>query len=156
ALVFWSRDPDGTQHNQGDSLNSVSPGINGPTSAAAIRNADDNLKQLLDALEALGLAADTDVVIAADHGFSTISKESATSEAAKGQYADVPKGFLPPGFLAVDLAKGLGLPLFDPDAKNAPVADNAYPKTRGNGVIGQDPTHPVVVVAANGGSDLVY
>jgi len=32
VLVFWSRDPDGTQHNHGDSLNSVTPGINGPTS----------------------------------------------------------------------------------------------------------------------------
>src|SRR5262249_1439459 len=29
-LVFWSRDPDGTQHNQGDSLNTLTPGINGP------------------------------------------------------------------------------------------------------------------------------
>jgi len=36
-LVFWSRDPDGTQHNQGDSLNTLTPGINGPTSLAAIR-----------------------------------------------------------------------------------------------------------------------
>src|ERR1700691_1773862 len=40
VLVFWSRDPDGTQHNQGDSLNKLVPGINGPTSLAAIRNAD--------------------------------------------------------------------------------------------------------------------
>ena len=32
AAVYWSRDPDGTQHNQGDSLNKLSPGINGPTS----------------------------------------------------------------------------------------------------------------------------
>ncbi len=31
-VVFWSRDPDGTQHNEGDSLNLLSPGINGPTS----------------------------------------------------------------------------------------------------------------------------
>jgi len=31
-LVFWSRDPDGTQHNQGDSLGRLLPGINGPTS----------------------------------------------------------------------------------------------------------------------------
>jgi len=29
VLVFWSRDPDGTQHNQGDSLNQLVPGING-------------------------------------------------------------------------------------------------------------------------------
>jgi hypothetical protein len=28
----------------------VTPGINGPTSATAIKNADDNLKQLQDAL----------------------------------------------------------------------------------------------------------
>ena len=32
VLVFWSRDPDGTQHNQGDSLGQLVPGINGPTS----------------------------------------------------------------------------------------------------------------------------
>ena len=46
VLVFWSRDPDGTQHNQGDSLNEVTPGINGPTSLAAVKNADDNLEAL--------------------------------------------------------------------------------------------------------------
>ena len=33
--MFWSRDPDGTLHNQGDSLNQLTPGINGPTSLAA-------------------------------------------------------------------------------------------------------------------------
>jgi hypothetical protein len=43
VLVFWSRDPDGTQHFQGDSLNALTPGINGPTSRAALKNADDNL-----------------------------------------------------------------------------------------------------------------
>jgi len=37
VLVFWSRDPDGTQHNQGDSLNTVTPGINGPSTMASIR-----------------------------------------------------------------------------------------------------------------------
>ena len=42
VLVFWSRDPDGSQHNQGDSLNELVPGIDGPTSLAAIRNADDD------------------------------------------------------------------------------------------------------------------
>jgi hypothetical protein len=46
VLVFWSRDPDGTQHFQGDSLGKLVPGINGPTSLASIRNADDNLAQL--------------------------------------------------------------------------------------------------------------
>ena len=43
VMVFWSRDPDGTQHNQGDSLGHLAPGINGPTSLAAVRNADNNV-----------------------------------------------------------------------------------------------------------------
>ena len=46
-MVFWSRDPDGTQHNQGDSLMRLLPGINGPTSLLAMRNADANLARLL-------------------------------------------------------------------------------------------------------------
>jgi predicted AlkP superfamily pyrophosphatase or phosphodiesterase len=71
-LVFWSRDPDGTQHNQGDSLGRLLPGINGPTSLAAIRNADDNLAALLAALKELSLDATTNVIVTADHGFATI------------------------------------------------------------------------------------
>ena len=155
VLVFWSRDPDGTQHNQGDSLLKVEPGINGPTSLAAIKNADDNLAELRAALDELGLSANTDIIVSADHGFSTISKESKTSTAAQVSYADVPEGLLPPGFVAIDLAKALALPLQDPDDKNAPVAPGKYPK-RGNGLIGADAAKPDVVVASNGGSDLVY
>ena len=154
-IVVWSRDPDGSQHNQGDSLNSLTPGINGPTSLAAIRNADDNLRQIVRAVNDLGLGDSTDIIVAADHGFSTISKGSETSAAAKITYPDVPAGFLPPGFLALDLARSLGLPLFNPNDSNARVADDAYPKS-GNGVIGNDPDKPDIVVAANGGSDLVY
>jgi len=123
VLIFWSRDPDGTQHNQGDSLNRLTPGINGPTSLAAIKNADDALAKLRGALEMLGLADTTDL--------------------------------LPPGFLALDLGVALGLPVFDPDAKNAPVAVAQHP-SRGNALIGEDPNVPDIVVAANGGSDLVY
>jgi len=155
VLVFWSRDPDGTQHNMGDSLNTITPGINGPTALAGIKNADNNLAQLRKALEDLGLSASTNVMIAADHGFSTISKESKTSPSAKADYEDTPKDFLPMGFLAIDLAKALDLPLFDPNDKNARVADNAHPKA-GNGLLGQDPAKPDLVVATNGGSDLIY
>ena len=155
VLVFWSRDPDGSQHNTGDSLNTVTPGINGPTSLAGIRNADNNLAQLRKALDDLGLSATTNIMIAADHGFSTISKESKTSPSAKTTYDDTPKDFLPMGFLAIDLAKALNLPLFDPNNKNARIADNAHPRA-GNGVLGQDPAKPDLVVATNGGSDLIY
>src|ERR1700681_2691579 len=155
VLVFWSRDPDGSQHNTGDSLNTVTPGINGPTSLAGIKNADNNLAQLRKALDDLGLSATTNVMIAADHGFSPISKESKTSPSAKATYEDTPKDFLPMGFLAIDLAKALDLPLFDPNDNNARVADNAHPRG-GNGALGRDPAKPDLVVAANGGSDLIY
>jgi predicted AlkP superfamily pyrophosphatase or phosphodiesterase len=155
VLVFWSRDPDGSQHNNGDSLNTITPGINGPTSLAAIKNADNNLAQLRKALDDLGLAATTNIIVAADHGFSTISKESKTSPSAKISYADTPKDFLPMGFLAIDLAKALNLPLYDPNDNNARLADNAHPKA-GNGLLGQDPAKPELVVATNGGSDLIY
>ena len=155
VVVFWSRDPDGTQHNQGDSLGRLIPGINGPTSLAAIKNADDDLARLLDTLKQQGLDGDTDVILTSDHGFSTISKESATSWSATQTYKDVTAALLPPGFVAIDLAHALGLPLYDPDAKAALVPAGAVP-VRSNGLIGSDPAHPVVVVAANGGSDLVY
>ena len=155
VLVFWSRDPDGTQHFQGDSLDALTPGINGPTSLAAIRNADDNLGQIEAALTSLGLAESTDVILTADHGFSTISKESKTSPAAHAHYGDVLPDHLPVGFVALDIAQALGLPLFDPDNKNVQIGAEAHPKA-GNGLIGKDPAHPDVVIAANGGSDLVY
>src|SRR5712671_3740059 len=155
VLVFWSRDPDGTQHNTGDSLNAITPGINGPTSMAGIKNADNNLAQLRKALDDLGLATSTNIIISSDHGFSTISKESKTSPSAKASYGDTPKDFLPMGFVALDLAKALDLPLFDPNDKNAAVGTNAHPKA-GNGVLGKDPTKPDLVVATNGGSDLIY
>ena len=155
VLVFWSRDPDGTQHNQGDSLNQLTPGINGPTSLASIKNADRDLSSIEQALVDLGLADTTDIFVTADHGFATISKESKTSPAARASYPDVPTGFLPPGFLAIDIATALGMPLHDPDAKNVLVARNRHPRLS-NGVIGSDPSKPDVVVAANGGSDLVY
>src|SRR6185437_11264826 len=75
VLIYWSRDPDGTQHNQGDSLNHLEPGINGPTARAAVSDADANLEQILDFLEAdPRLRATTDVLITSDHGFATVSK----------------------------------------------------------------------------------
>ena len=109
-LMFWSRDPDGTQHNQGDSLGRLLPGINGPTSLAAIRNVDDDLAALLAALKELSLDATTNVIVTADHGFATISKESATSFAATQSYKDVPPHLLPPGLSPSISHTGLACP----------------------------------------------
>jgi hypothetical protein len=158
AMVFWSRDPDGSQHNEGDSLGTLTPGINGPTSFAGIANADNDLRALRDALVALGLDGTTDIIVAADHGFSTIAKDSKTSPSTAFSYADVSAGRLPPGFLALDIGKALALPVSDPDHDDSvvhPDLEGKHPSL-GNGLIGYDATKPDVVVAANGGSDLVY
>jgi hypothetical protein len=154
-LVFWSRDPDGTQHNQGDSLNTLMPGINGSTSLAAIRNADDDLARIRASLNELGLLDTTDIIATSDHGFSTISKESQTSSTIKSKFPDALPGHLPFGFVALDLALALNLPLIDPDDGYRTIGDGQHTKS-GNGLIGGDRNKPKVVVAANGGSDLIY
>ena len=151
VIVFWSRDPDATQHGQGDSPLRLVPGINGPTSLAAIRNADDCLARLMTALKEQGLDGTTDIVLTSDHGFSTISKESATSWAATQSYKDVPAGLLPPGFVAIDLAHALGLKLYEANGTEA--APGTHPS---HALIGDDAKKPSVVVAGNGGSDLIY
>jgi len=154
VMVFWSRDPDGTQHNEGDSLNAISPGINGPTSKAAIRNADNDLARLREALKQLGLDKTTDIVVTADHGFSTASKQSVTSPAALLTYRDVPKGFLPPGFLAIDLSQALGLPLHEANGLDVDLKGGFHP--RDGGLLGADGAHPSVIIAPNGGADQIW
>jgi Type I phosphodiesterase / nucleotide pyrophosphatase len=131
------------------------PGINGPTSLASIRNADDDLARLRSSLSELGLLDSTDIIVTADHGFSTISKESQTSSTAKSKFADTLPGHLPLGFVALDLAHALNLPLIDPDDGYKVIGEGQHSKN-GNGLIGGDHNKPKVVVAANGGSDLIY
>ncbi len=127
-LVFWSGEPDETQHAQGDSLNRLTPGINGQTSKSAVQNADRTLKQILDYLDRHPeVRENTNVFVTSDHGFSTVSRRDIdASGRATGSYSatltyvdqsgrqDVQTGHLPPGFLAIDLAHHLNLPLYDP------------------------------------------
>ncbi len=155
ALVYWSRDPDGTQHNNGDSLNTLNPGINGPTSLAAVKNASDNLQALIDTLKALGVYDNTDIFVTADHGFSTISRQSKTSYAATLAFPDdTVKGFLPQGFVAIDLAHALKLPLLD--AYGAPIDYTHHFHTGGVAMLGNDPKNPDVIFVVGGGSDMMY
>jgi arylsulfatase A-like enzyme len=155
VLVFWSRDPDGTQHFNGDSLNTLTPGINGSTSMAGVRNADDDLKALRGALRDLGLDQHTDIVVSADHGFSVAAKTSATSQASKIAYRDVQPSFLPRGYLAIDLAALFKSSLFD--GNGLPIDWRAGEHARTDGqLIGPDAKRPIAAVAANGGSDLIY
>jgi predicted AlkP superfamily pyrophosphatase or phosphodiesterase len=191
ALVFWSRDPDATQHNQGDSLNRLDPGINGPTSRLAIKNADSNLEEILRALNESESTGDTkcgertDVFVTSDHGFATIArreidksgrpiKELLAPEDFPKDNPTTKQGYLPYGFLALDLARSLGLSLFDPSTYDAASAGGSgpfkklnisedhpeYPQ-RGSGLLGDavvksDGSDAKAIVAANGGSDLIY
>ncbi len=155
VMLFWSPDPDSTQHLQVDSPNTLTPGINGASSRAAIAGASSDLQRLRDALTANHLDATTDIVVIADHGFATISKQSQTSYAASLTYRDYPRGQLPPGFLAIDLSHALNMDLFQPNGLAVPL-DQGIPPRFGSAMLGPDFEHPHIVVAANGGSDLIY
>ena len=228
ATVYWSRDPDGTQHNNGDAFNAADPGnnsltigINGPTVKKAVATADANLTQIIAYLKATDdpanpgkkLYDNTDIFVTADHGFATISKQAVgvtfdaagtltyiptksyaatldyyttTTDATTGVVTKTPstivrKGFLPPGFVAIDLAKDLGATLYDSNKLTtpSPTAANINSSTiqyatvdatagqnplNGNGVIGgtgqvvngKIDANTKVLIAANGGSDLIY
>jgi Type I phosphodiesterase / nucleotide pyrophosphatase len=186
VLLFWSRDPDGTQHNQGDSPGELYPGINGESSRLAVHNADDNLRQLIAWLDANPtIKANTDVFVTSDHGFATISRREigrtgrlTASEAARHYYLDAngnaefAVGTLPSGFLAIDLALAMHTNLFDPDRRTAEGIPGPYRQVKlspelfehpsnGNGLLGDaiykaDGSDAKAIVAANGGSDLIY
>lgn len=156
ALLFWSRDPDISQHNGRDSIGEMIPGINGPSGLAGTRNADTMLGELLDYLKETGLDKSTDVFVTADHGFATVNHVSATSPSARPD-AGGPIADLQSGFLAMDLAATLGMPL-RPPGDTGPSIDfrNGGKLPGGSGILGKDPQHPEVIVAANGGTDLIY
>ena len=133
VLLFWSPEPDQTQHSYDEPLASLTPSINGAGSRAAVHAVDKALKQLLDYLQSQPRVYDnTNVIVAADHGFSTVSRREVdlqgprtTSYAATFTYRDTKgavestDGFLPGGHISIDLAHGLKLPLYDPDAQIA-------------------------------------
>ncbi len=152
VLLFWSRDPDTTQHGAIDSDGTLLPGINSHSGRAAIANADNDLKGILDALDQYGLADNTDVFVTADHGFSTIAKGVPTPQGTLDRSA------LPGGFLAVDVAGWLGdQKVFDPDRSDAELdlSSGEHPLA-GDALIGPSLDAPMAIVAANGGSDFIY
>ncbi|MGC9954946.1 MAG: alkaline phosphatase family protein [Rhizomicrobium sp.] len=152
VMLFWSRDPDTTQHGALDSDGKLVPGINSTSGRAAIANADNDLKGILDALKQWGMADNTDVFVIADHGFSTIAKGIPTPNGT------LERNTLPGGFLASDVAKWLGnQKVFDPDRSNAELdlSSGEHPQG-GNALIGPSPDAPMPIVAANGGTDFIY
>jgi arylsulfatase A-like enzyme len=151
VLFYWSRDPDATQHSAVDSEGHLVPGINGGNAHAAISNADNNLKALIDALAANGELANTDIFVTADHGFSTIAKGIPSAA------GDTPVASLPQGFLAIDVARWLGARLFDSDRSNTEVIlEDGDRPSGGSALVGPSPDKPAAIIAANGGSDFIY
>ncbi len=152
VLVFWSRDPDATQHNAIDSEGHLIPGINSATARTAITHADFDLHAIMDALKAAGLDGNTDIFVTADHGFSTIMRGIPTADGAATPSS------LAQGFLAFDIADWLGgLTVYDADRASAPMdRDNGEHPVAGDAFIGHDPASPEAVVAANGGTDFIY
>jgi predicted AlkP superfamily pyrophosphatase or phosphodiesterase len=70
--LLWLNEPDFTQHRTG-------PGSE--QSLAAMRNSDENLARVLNALKARGALERTDVFVVSDHGCSTISSRVDLAEA---------------------------------------------------------------------------
>ncbi len=125
VMLFWSRDPDISQHNTTDSIGETVPGINGPSGKAGTRNADTVLGELRDTLKKLGLDQTTDIFITADHGFATVDRNDKGRE-------------LPEDFLSRDLSAALALPIISP------------------ALLGHDAARPDLVLAGNGGADVIY
>ena len=157
ALLFWSRDPDMSQHNTKDSVGEMVPGINGPSGQAGTHNADAMLGELLAYLKADRPGQNHRCF---HHGRSWLHHRQPRqrhqpfgafrSFGAAGRSA---AGFSGDGLAATSL----GLPLRPPGDTGAPVDfSNGGKLPGGSGMLGSDPLHPDVVVAANGGSDLIY
>jgi arylsulfatase A-like enzyme len=151
AMLYWSRDPDTTQHGAADSEGKLLPGINSASGRAAIANADNDLKGILDALRQWGLDKNTDVFVIADHGFSTIARGIPTPDGR------MEKTTLAPGFLAIDVSKWLGQKIFDPDRNDAELDLTAgeHPQ-QGSGLIGPSADAPQAVVVSNGATEFIY
>jgi arylsulfatase A-like enzyme len=66
-MVFWHTDPDHTSHFRGHSA---------PETRQALRDADAHLGAILEAYDRLGVRGTTAVVVASDHGGSTITRRA--------------------------------------------------------------------------------
>ncbi len=152
VMLYWSRDPDATQHSAIDSEGRLVPGINSASARIAIASADFQLRVLMEALKLAGQDGTTDIFVTADHGFSTIAKGIPPADGS------TPPASLPQGFLAFDVAQWLGgQKLFDPDRSNTEIVrDDGDRPSQGNALIGPSAEAPAAIVASNGGTDFIY
>ena len=128
------------------------------------RAADGALEAIEATLKSLGLYEATNIVVAAEHGFSRVLKVSHTSRSRTLLPREDTLGTLPPGFLAIDLTAALqtedsSVNLFDTDNGHSYVdwTSGGHPK-RGNAVIASDfdPSTPYLTVESQGAYDSIY
>jgi hypothetical protein len=133
-----------------------------PAAMLGIFEADDALATLETVLKSLDLYETTNIVVAAEHGFSSVWKQSKTSVSLQYPGKSRERETLPPGFLAIDIVDALqeteaGVVLFDPNERRKIVdyTSGEYP-SRGDAIIAVDPTDPYATIEAHGGYDLIY
>jgi type II secretion system protein G len=87
--VVWIYEPDFSQHGTG---------VGSKNAKLAYKSTDDRLKTILDTLDKKGIRDKTDIVIASDHGVSTISRKIDVPDAlrragfkAEGEYRKPPE-----------------------------------------------------------------
>lgn len=156
-IVYRLKEPKGIDNSQGG--NAVRPAFK-PNP----RPADTSLETIETTLKSLGLYETTNIVVAAEHGFSRVLKTSYTSHARALLPREENLGVLPAGFLAIDLTSALRareprLDLLDPDAGNSLVdwKNGGHPK-QGNGLIAWDyeASKPFLTVEAHGVYDSIF
>lgn len=142
-------------------LLSGNPGGDG-AAGLLLLNTDRILAAIERKLKDLGQFDNTNIAVLAEHGRSTIWKQSRSSYTAEMSFPGVSSGTLPPGFLAIDMIKALqqrdgSLSLYDPLNGNERVAwwSGRCPSA-GRASIGVLPERPHVMIEARGGYDVIY
>ena len=145
--------PSTTRATASDAL---TPGINGPTSLAAIRNADNDLAQLRDGLgRSRARRDDRHHRRRRPRLFDDLEGKRDQPRRPRRAIADVPRGLPAAGFVALDLARRSACRCGTPTRKTGRSAPGTHPRAATALHRGRS-EHPAIVVAANGGSDLIY
>jgi hypothetical protein len=160
-LVYRLRALDTLAAAPAKSLVSAHPGGEG-AAGVLLLNTDRALSIVERKLQERGLFENTNIVVVAEHGRSTVWKQSRTSYTGEMSFSGVPSGNLPPGFVAIDLIKAMlhedgGLSLYDPQQNHETVHwwEGRYPSS-GLAVIAVSRLRPQVTIEARGGYDLMY
>ena len=107
--LIWSSEPDKSQHDAG---------VGSEQSNAAVKDADEQFGNLMEWLQRTGRAANTDVMVVSDHGYSTIS--GLVNVEAMVREAGFPPGGEPGG---VVVAHNGGSVLFYTDIRDRATAE---------------------------------